>query len=192
MEDGDAATILVVDDEADVREAFRLYLESADHEVRTAANGGEAVVELDPEIDIILLDRRMPGMSGDEVLGHIEDWHADCRVAMVTAVDPGPDILDLAFDDYITKPVSKDDLLSVINRFERFDRYNELANEYRAVARKYAVLKGHENGSQDDLPELEKLEARQATLLQRINDIVDEFDNEEVKEVFRVSAPVND
>jgi CheY-like chemotaxis protein len=190
MTHDDAATILVVDDEADVRDAFKLYLESADHEVRTAANGGEAVVELDPEIDIILLDRRMPGMSGDEVLEHVEDWHAECHVAMVTAVDPGPDILDMAFDDYLTKPVLKEDLLSIVDRFHRFDHYKELANEYRALARKYAVLKSHVSGNEAEFPELAELESRQDELLSAINDLVDEFEDEEIKEVFQVSTPV--
>jgi len=58
------ATVLVVDDEPAVLEAFALYLESADNDVRTVANGGEALTELGPEVDLALLDRRMPGMPG--------------------------------------------------------------------------------------------------------------------------------
>lgn len=112
--DEDPATVLLVDDEESVLETYELYLETEGYDVLTADNGGEALVELDGDVDVLLLDRRMPGMSGDEVLEHVRDWELDCRVAMITAVDPDSDIVEMAFDDYLTKPISKDELLDTV------------------------------------------------------------------------------
>jgi CheY-like chemotaxis protein len=135
------ARVLVVDDETAVLDSFELALEGAGHEVVRAKNGGEALVELDDDIDIVLLDRRMPGMSGDEVLAHVREWQPDCRVVMVTAVDPGVDIVDMTFDDYLTKPVDQSDIVETVDQLLLFERYERLLSRYHATTRKYATLK---------------------------------------------------
>ena len=107
--------VLVVEDEPDLADLYAAWL-GDEYRVRTAYGGREALDELDEadEVDAILLDRRMPGLSGDEVLTAVRDRGIDCRVAMVTAVEPDFDILEMGFDDYLVKPVSKDDLLGVV------------------------------------------------------------------------------
>ena len=61
------ATVLVVDDEEAVADAYTAQLEG-EYETRTAYSGKEALETVDDGVDIVLLDRRMPGRSGDEVL----------------------------------------------------------------------------------------------------------------------------
>jgi CheY-like chemotaxis protein len=178
------ATVLVVDDEEPVREAYKMYLESADYDVLSAATGGEALIELGPEIDVVLLDRRMPGMSGDEVLDHIEEWESHCRVAMVTAVDPGDDIADMGFDDYLNKPVSKDELLDTIEQLLLFDRYEDLLTEYHSVVRKYALLRSNTNGVSGN-DQLASLEQRRDDLRSKIHDVIDQFTDDAMADVFR-------
>ena len=87
MDTDSEKTILIVEDEESLAALHAHHLQD-EYEARVAFTGGEALVELTSEIDLVLLDRRMPGMSGDELLEHIDDWESDCQVIMVTAVDP--------------------------------------------------------------------------------------------------------
>ncbi len=107
------ATVLLVDDEPNL---VRLYAEwvKGSYDVRTATSGAEAL-ELIDDVEAALLDRRMPGMSGDELLDEIRDRGYDCPIAMVTAVDPDRDVVELPFDKYVTKPVEKADLLDALD-----------------------------------------------------------------------------
>ncbi|WP_158055476.1 response regulator transcription factor [Halorussus halophilus] len=100
-------TILVVDDNRPLAEGFAKML-SAEYEVLTAYNGEEAISLLDETIDVVLLDRRLPGISGDDVLEDIRRRGLDCRVAFVSAADPSP---NLDCDMYVTKPIWGSDTL---------------------------------------------------------------------------------
>jgi CheY-like chemotaxis protein len=64
----DEGTVLVVDDEPQLAELYSMQL-AEEYEVRTATGGPEALDLVDEEVDVALLDRRMPRMSGDELLG---------------------------------------------------------------------------------------------------------------------------
>ncbi|MFB6207523.1 MAG: response regulator [Haloglomus sp.] len=183
------ATVLVVDDEEPVREAYTLYLESADYDVRTARNGGEALTELSPAVDVMLLDRRMPGMSGEEVLEHVVEWHPGCRVAMVTAVDPDPDIVDMAFDDYLTKPVDRDELVGLVEQLLLLDRYETLMDEYHAAVRKRAVLSSYERRQGTGEDRLTELEARCQSVRSELASVVASFEDAAMKDVLEQVQP---
>lgn len=180
----DVPTVLLVDDEQSVLETYELYLETEGYDVLTAGNGGEALVELDSDVDVALLDRRMPGMSGDEVLDHIRDWGLDCRVAMITAVDPDASIVDMAFDDYLTKPISKDELTDTVDQLLLFDEYERLLSEFQSVTKKYATLRSHLDVGVKTNEDLEELEDRREQLRVDIRDTIDAFTDEEIAEVF--------
>lgn len=112
-EDPDVATVLIVEDERDLADLYTMFLQD-EYDVRTAYTGDEALELLDDDIDVALLDRRLPNWSGDQLLKVIRERGIECQVAMVSAVDPDFDIADLAIDDYVTKSVSRDDLRSVV------------------------------------------------------------------------------
>ena len=131
--------VLVVDDEERVAKTYQLRLENS-YETEVALSGEEALREIDEEVDVVLLDRRMPGMAGDEVLEEIRKRGLDCRVVMLTAVDPDFDIADMEFDDYIVKPVDKDELHSVIERALTISEYNEQMQDLSALKLKRNVL----------------------------------------------------
>ena len=175
-------TVLVVEDEESVMETYKLYTETEGYEVLTASNGGEALVEISDDVDIVLLDRRMPGMSGDEVLSHIQKWEMDCRVVMVTAVDPDVDVIKMGFDDYLTKPVSKDDILDTIEQLLLFDRYETLLNEYHTKTKAYATVKANVDGG-DDADTVERLEEEREQLRAEILQTVASFTDDELAEV---------
>lgn len=103
------ATVLVVDAPANLADLYGEWLTDT-YLVRTAYGGEEALEKLDEAVDVVLLDRRMPDLAGDEVLTQLRERDLDCRVALVTAVDPDFDIIELGCDIHVTKPVRRDDL----------------------------------------------------------------------------------
>lgn len=135
----DPTTVLIVDDEADIVDMFAIWLRD-EYDVRTATGGEAALDELDESVDVVLLDRRMPKLSGDEVLETIRAEGIGCRVVLVTAVEPDVDIINMGFDDYLVKPVTRDDLHDAINRMLQRSAYNEQTREYFALASKVAAL----------------------------------------------------
>lgn len=111
----DSPTVLFVDDEPAIADGHAARL-SDDYEVRTAYGGEEAMETMDDEIDVVCLDRRMPGMSGGEVLEAIREEGYDCRVLMLTGVEPDRDVVEMGFDDYIVKPVGGEQLRETVER----------------------------------------------------------------------------
>jgi len=106
--------ILVVDDEEMVRNLPQRTLQEADYDVITAANGQEALDKVSQfNISLVLLDIKMPGLDGFQVLDRIRQ-HSDIPVIMLTAVKEVTtvrDSLNIGADDYVTKPFSKKELL---------------------------------------------------------------------------------
>jgi DNA-binding response OmpR family regulator len=133
------ATILVVDDDQEVVDAYALRLRQRYDEVRTAYGGREALETVDDTVDVVLLDRRMP-YSGDKVLKEIRERGHDCRVIMVTAVDPDFGIVDMPFDDYLCKPIDKEDLFSAIDQQLESISHDDPLTEFFSLIAKMAVL----------------------------------------------------
>jgi DNA-binding response OmpR family regulator len=135
----DDSVVLVVEDEPDVAETYQLWLET-EYEVRRAADGDQALASLDERVDVVLLDRMMPGLSGDDVLEHIRTEELDCRVAMVTAVEPDFDILEMGFDAYLSKPVRSEQLRETVANLLERSAYDDLLQQYYALVEKRATL----------------------------------------------------
>ncbi len=160
----DELTILVVDDEQDIADLYTTWLRM-DHEVRKAYGGEEALEKADGDVDIVFLDRQMPDYTGDEVLEKIRERGLDCRVVMVTAVDPDFDIVSMEFDDYLTKPVMRDDLNEAVESMRQRNEYNETLQEYYALTSKKATLEAEKTPSElQDSEEYQEMVARVAEL----------------------------
>lgn len=143
------ATVLVVEDEPDLRETYSAALER-EYDVRAASDGDEALAAVDDAVDVVFLDRRMPGTSGDEVLSEVRDRGVDCRVVMVTAVEPDTDVLQMEFDEYLVKPVESDDLRSAVERMLARNAMEDRLREMFAVASKLATLESKLDISQQE------------------------------------------
>jgi len=169
--------VLVIDDEADVADVYALRLRS-EYETRTAYGGEAGLEAIDEDVDVVLLDRRMPDIPGDEVLEEVRDRGYDCRVIMITAVDPGFDIVEMPFDDYLNKPVEKRDLVNAIEQQLTAERYDERLTEYLEVTSKLALLE-----SEKPEPELEgseeitRLRERADRLRDELDETLAEFDD---------------
>lgn len=184
-EEGDGeATVLVVDDEEGLADLYGIWLRDR-YAVETAYDGDAAITALDESIDVVLLDRQMPGVSGDDVLEAVRERGLDCRVAMVTAVEPELDIVDLGFDDYLRKPVDRETLRATVDRLLRRSAYDDTVQEYFAAARKHALLAESNDPTVTDAEEFEGLEARLADLRDRLDDVVGDFDDEDYEVLFR-------
>jgi DNA-binding response OmpR family regulator len=167
---GDTPIVLVVEDERDLAELYATWL-GGTYRVRTARDGRTALEQLDDEVRVVLLDRRMPDLSGDEVLDTIRERGLGCRVAMVTAVEPDVDVVEMRFDDYLVKPVSKAELDRTVSNLLVRDEYDDGVQELFSLASKKALLE-----SEQDRAALEDADEYQQ-LLADIDDLRNELDD---------------
>ncbi|GGL54092.1 HalX domain-containing protein [Halocalculus aciditolerans] len=180
----DKPTVLVVEDEVELAELYATWLQQA-YEVRTANTAADALDQFDDEVDVVLLDRRLPEMSGDEFLERIRERGFDTPVAMVSAVDPDFDILEMGFDAYLVKPVTRDDLDDVVDRLLARRLYDDEVSEYFSLAAKRAALE-----SEKSTRELESNDAyielceRLDDLRSDLDDLVDSLDADDMAALF--------
>ena len=137
--DTERATVLVVDDEERVADTYEMRLRDT-YDTLVAYDGDDALERVDDAIDVVLLDRRMPEPSGDEVLEEIRRQGIDVRVVLLTAVDPDFDIVDMQCDDYVVKPVDKESLHAVVERALKIAAYNDRMQELSSKKLKRNVL----------------------------------------------------
>jgi DNA-binding NtrC family response regulator len=112
--------VLVIDDEADIRESLDALLSLEGYDVELAANGTEGSKKLDSHIyDLVLLDLMMPDRSGMEVLRGFRERDRETPIFMITAfgsTETAVNALKLGANDYFTKPWENDKLLIEIDR----------------------------------------------------------------------------
>jgi len=174
---------LLVDDEKEVADAYALRLRDL-CAVETVYDGESALQLIDEqEVDIVLLDRHMPGMSGDEVLKRLTERSFSGRVIMVTAIDPGFDVLDMPFDDYLCKPIEREDVREAVRQQCTILGYETLG-EYFSVESKRSVIEAelpkekreeHEQ-YQQSTERAEQLEARARRLLDDPDTLFEAFE----------------
>ena len=114
------AKVLVVDDEESIRSVLRQALTDAGHQARAAENGQQALDVLSQsDIEVMLLDIRMPGISGLDVLSEVQVRSPDTCVIMVTAiadVSTAVDAMKQGAYDYVAKPFDLDDVIMAVQR----------------------------------------------------------------------------
>lgn len=116
-----AHKILVVDDEIGIRKGCDRVLRSEGHEVLLAERGSEGleILKAHPEIDLVLVDLRMPGMSGFEFLDQARPLAPETVFAVITAyatIESAVEATKRGAYDFIAKPFTPDDLLRLVNR----------------------------------------------------------------------------
>ncbi|QRV15506.1 HalX domain-containing protein [Haloterrigena salifodinae] len=171
----DTPSVLIVEDEPDLANLYAAWLGDT-CDLETAYDGEAALDAIDETVDIVLLDRRMPGLSGDTILTTIRDRGLDCRVAMVTAVEPDFDIIEMGFDDYLVKPVSKDELQRIVDQLTLRASYDEQLQEFFALASKKALLDAQKTDAElKSSQEYARLRDRLAVLRVQVNDTMEEL-----------------
>lgn len=178
-------TVLVVDDHEPLANLYTRWL-ATDYDVRTAYGGAEALDLIDATVDVVLLDRRMPDLTGDATLEEIRSTDADCLVAMVTAAKPDSAVLDLDCDAYVTKPVTRADLVETVETLVARKGYDATHRAYFALLSKRAVLATVDDGAGNDLSaELTRVRERLDTLEADLDATVADLSERERRAVFR-------
>lgn len=175
MTDGTPPVILIAEDEESVAEGYELWLGHR-YEIKLAFDGKEALEMIDESVDLVMLDRMMPKLSGEQVLAEIRKRNIDCRVAMVTAVDPDFDVIEMGFDAYITKPPDRQELIDTIESLlDRAEIDTELQEYHSLMARKGALLSQKAEDELDDSEEyrdlLERIDSKRAEVDANLGDM---------------------
>ena len=131
------ATILIVDDQPQNIELLEAYLFPDSYKIVTASNGKEALEILaSDKIDLVLLDVMMPNMDGFEVTRRIRiiDGLQQLPIILVTALRETEDRIrgiEAGCDDFISKPVEKNELVSRVRSLLKVKAYNDLKSNYQ-------------------------------------------------------------
>jgi DNA-binding NtrC family response regulator len=112
--------ILIVDDEKIVRESLFHWFEEEGYEVDTAEDGEAALRKYEnTQYDLLLVDMKMPGMSGLELLNKIKEIDKDSVIILITAFASVPTAISALKNgayDYVTKPVDPDELAHLVKK----------------------------------------------------------------------------
>jgi DNA-binding NtrC family response regulator len=127
--------ILIVEDERSQREMLRGFLTKEGYRVTEAGNGEEALTLVrSTSLDLALIDFKMPGLNGLEVLEQAKQLNPELDVIMITAygtIDTAVDAMKAGAMDYITKPIDLEELLILIER----------AGQHRTLVRENEMLR---------------------------------------------------
>ena len=128
----DREQVLIVEDEADIREGVRILLESENYEVKEAASGRQGLEILNDKTDLVILDVMMPGMSGIYTCREIRKVSNVPILFLTAKVQESDKLIGLMAggDDYLPKPFS----------------YAELLGRIKALLRRYKVYMGKNAG----------------------------------------------
>ena len=112
--------LLLVDDETEFRDSTARALRRRDFEVTTAQDGETALAVLSAEgFDVVVLDVKMPGLDGLEVIGQLKNDRAEIQVILLTGHGSSEDAargIEAGAFDYLIKPVDIDELIDIIHK----------------------------------------------------------------------------
>ena len=151
-------TILIVEDEAEIREGIRILLSGENYSILEAENGEQALNRMSDQIDLVILDVMMPGISGLRVCEEIRKTSTVPILFLTAKAQESDKLIGLTAggDDYLVKPFS----------------YAELIARVKALLRRYCVYQG--KGQPGATYEDNMLSAQGITCLLYTSDAADE------------------
>lgn len=129
-------TILIVEDEAEIREGIRILLSGESYTILEAENGEQALRKMSPQVDLVILDVMMPGISGLRVCEEIRKTSTVPILFLTAKAQESDKLIGLMAggDDYLAKPFS----------------YAELLGRVKALLRRYQVYRGKVGAGRTD------------------------------------------
>ena len=127
------ANILIIEDDQDIREGVRILLESENYAVTEADSGEAGLSAMSEQVDLVILDIMMPGMSGLKTCEELRKFSVVPILFLTAKAQESDKLIGLMAggDDYLTKPFS----------------YSELLGRVKALLRRYQVYQGKTDGS---------------------------------------------
>lgn len=163
--------ILVVDDEESIRDILQRMLEGIGYEVITADDGRDALYKLSlGEARIVLLDMKMPGMTGLDMLKKLGNDISNYCIIMVTVITDSQiaiDSMKLGAMDYITKPFDQDELIAKL--YTAIEKYNRMISERKRYEDLQANVIKQTNRMREQFNELIGSQAREHNLISRLS-----------------------
>lgn len=169
----DKKTILIVDDESNIRRVLDAVFSKAGYTVLTAENGRAAidVVSAEPDLDVMLCDLVMPDMNGADVLKAAREINPRLSVVMITAhgtIKSAVDAMRLGAFDYVTKPFDMDEIKLIANKALEHSRGEADPVKSRSKnRRKPDEIVGSSVKMQEVYKTIERVAASSATVLIR-------------------------
>lgn len=165
-----SSTVLIVEDQKDLADLYGIWLRER-FEVHVAYSGEDALeIFAEEQIDIVVSDRQMPGLSGKEVLQQIRERGGSQQIIMLTAVQPTKELASVDVDDYLIKPIDRTKLLRAVEAAELVLTYEDSIAEIISLIDRKATLETH----------LDKAELREddryRELRRRIQELVEQAD----------------
>ncbi|MFB6267065.1 MAG: response regulator [Halodesulfurarchaeum sp.] len=133
------ATVLVVDDDPLLADLIAEWVREK-WDCVTVNSGSRALEVVDEGVDIVLLDRQLGDTSGEAVLEEIRDRGLPTQVMIVSGVEPDVDIVELAIDDYVQKPVDRPTIQEKIEGLVLRRTYEPTVEQYFVCVAKLEVL----------------------------------------------------
>lgn len=183
----DSATtprVLLAEDETALATLYASWLR-ADYDV-TVVEDGAAALDAYDDHDAVLLDRMMPEQNGGEMLATLRERGVDVPVAMVTAVDPDLDVVEMQFDEYLCKPVGREELMDLVSRLIARGAYDDRLRRHYALAAKLATLEEHVPEDElEDSDAYAELEAEFVALDADLFDAAGDLEDDDLAAVLR-------
>ncbi|MBM7853999.1 two-component system NtrC family response regulator [Desulfohalotomaculum tongense] len=162
--------ILIIDDEEHMCWALKRAMEQEGYQAITATSGNKGISLLKNKgPSLVLLDLKMPGMDGMEVLKVIKEIHPKIPVIMITAhgtIETAIEAMKLGANDYITKPFDLDELKMVVKQALK---YSELVSEVSflrsELSKKYGTIIGESPAIKEVILLIERVAATNATVM---------------------------
>ncbi|MFB6309380.1 MAG: response regulator [Haloarculaceae archaeon] len=182
-----SGTVLVVDDDPGIRDLYRAYL-GDEYETRTAADGQEALAVLDDSVDVLVLDRDMPQLRGEEVAQRIEKRDTDCFVVMVSGMEPDFDLIGMPVDQYLVKPISQTELREVVETMQARSECQQELQEFLSLAARKTALESRKDATElANSTQYERLIGRLEAKRATVDEMLDEFETERHEHLWEVT-----
>ncbi|WP_129115105.1 response regulator [Halegenticoccus tardaugens] len=177
-------TVLLVEERREVAERHGRFLDG--YAVRTARTVAGALERVDDDVDVALLDRRLPDGSGIEVLAEIRRRRLACRVAVVTAVPLGFDAIEVGFDGWVSAGAGRKELREVVEALLDREAFDAKLRESAAPVLRRAYLESTRGDTALDASEADaELTERIDRLHDEIDDLSRRFSSTDYRAVFR-------
>lgn len=137
----DATVVLLVENDPESVDRHAEWL-ADDYAVRTAIDGETALERFDPDVDVVLLDRQLPDMSGGGLLGRLRTREGDPAVGMLVGREPDRRVTQLAVEEFAIRPLDREAFRTLVARLARRRTVDEAVDAYLGLLDRKRSMEG--------------------------------------------------